>query len=239
MIDTALAHPPIVDRERWTQARDALLPLEKAETRLRDAVAAQRRRLPMTEVDNYTFIGPDAPLTFLDLFAGRSQLIVHHFMFEPTWEQGCAFCSDDADNAVPHLAHFGPYDINFVRISRAPVDKLTAYSARMGWTVPWVSAQECTFNQDWGWTRPGGGEVSGFSVYLQLDGRPYLTYRTKARGAESMSSIAGHLDMTPYGRQEAWQDVPPGWPQDDTFAKTKRHDEYAPQSSPLQPYKEP
>jgi len=226
MIDTALAHPPIVDRERWTQARNALLPLEKAETHLRDAVAAQRRRLPMTEVDNYAFTGPDGPLNFLDLFAGRSQLIVHHFMFEPAWEHGCAFCSDDADNAVPHLAHFGPYDISFVRISRAPVEKLTAYSARMGWTVPWVSAQDCTFNQDWGWTRPGGGEVSGFSVYLQLDGKPYLTYRTEARGVEPMSSIAGHLDLTPYGRQESWQDVPPGWPQDDTFTKIKRHDEY-------------
>ncbi|GGR20107.1 DUF899 domain-containing protein [Deinococcus ruber] len=236
MIDTALAHPPIVSREQWTQARDALLPLEKAETRLRDAVAAQRRRLPMTEVANYTFMGKDGPLSFLDLFAGRSQLIVHHFMFEPAWEQGCVFCSDDADNAVPHLSHFGPYDISFVRLSRAPIEKLTAYSARMGWSVPWVSAHDCTFNQDWGWTRPGGGEVSGFSVYLQLDGRPYLTYRTEARGTEPMSSIAAHLDITPYGRQETWQDVPTGWPHHDTFTRTKRHDEYdSPQLAVPQP----
>uniref|UniRef100_UPI0028699079 DUF899 family protein n=1 Tax=Deinococcus sp. TaxID=47478 RepID=UPI0028699079 len=203
MIDTAAAHPPIVNRAAWTAARDALLPLEKAGTRLRDAIAAQRRRLPMTPLENYTFVGRDGPVTLIELFADRSQLIVHHFMFDPAWSQGCAFCSDDADNTVPHLAHFGPYDISFVRISRAPSEKLQAYSGRMGWTVPWVSAHDNTFYQDWGWTRPGGGEVSGFSVYLLHGGMPYLTYRTEARGIELMSSIAGHLDITPYGRQEA------------------------------------
>lgn len=226
MIDTSAAHPPIVDREAWQQARNALLPLEKAETRLRDAVAAQRRRLPMTEVENETFQGEGGPVTLLDLFAGRSQLILHHFMFDPAWDQGCPFCSDDADNSVPHLAHLGPYDISFARVSRAPVEKLMAYSRRMGWTVPWVSSHDTTFNQAWGWTRPGGGEVSGFSVYLQLEGRPYLTYRTEARGVESLSSLAGHLDLTPYGRQEFWQDVPAGWPQAEPFTKTRRHDEY-------------
>ncbi|WP_309573483.1 DUF899 family protein, partial [Deinococcus sp.] len=226
MIDTTLAHPTIVDRDAWTAARAALPPLEKAETRLRDAIAAQRRRLPMTPVEDYTFTGEHGPVTLSGLFAGRSQLIVHHFMFDPAWSQGCAFCSDDADNAVPHLAHFGPYDIAFSRISRAPIEKLLAYSARMGWTVPWVSAHDTTFNEDWGWTRPGGGEVSGFSVYLLHGGMPYLTYRTEARGIELMSSIAGHLDITPYGRQEAWENSPPGWPQDSTFTKIKRHDEY-------------
>lgn len=226
MIDTTPAHPPVVDRAAWTAARAALLPLEKAGTRLHDAIAAQRRRLPMTPVQNYSFTGERGPVTLTDLFAGRSQLILHHFMFEPQWSQGCAFCSDDADNAVPHLAHLGPYDISFVRISRAPVEKLLAYSARMGWTVPWVSSGGTTFGDDWGWTRPGGGEVSGFSVYLLHSGVPHLTYRTDGRGVELMSSIAGHLDITPYGRQEAWEDSPPGWPQDGTFTKTRRHDEY-------------
>lgn len=225
MIDTTKAHPPIVDRETWQTARENLLGLEKVETRLRDAIAASRRRLPMTEVANYRLEGLDGPVTFIDLFAGRSQLIVHHFMFDPTWDQGCAFCSDDADNCVPHLAHFQPYDISFVRISRAPIGKLLAYSKRMGWSVPWFSSHDCTFNQDWGWTVQGG-EVSGFSVYLQMEGKPYLTYQTKARGVELMSSIAGHLDIAPYGRQEKWQEVPPGWPQDDTFTKLRRHDEY-------------
>lgn len=226
MIDTRAAHPPIVDRSAWLQAREALLPLEKVETRLHDAVAAQRRRLPMTPVDNYTFMGHSGPVTLIDLFAGRSQLIVHHFMFDPVWDQGCPFCSDDADNAVPHLAHLGPYDVSLVRISRAPIEKLQAYTARMGWTVPWVSAHDTSYNQDWHWTDPEHGEVSGFSVYLQVNGVPYLTYETRERGTELMSSIAGHLDITPYGRQETWQDVPVGWPQDSVFTKIKRHDEY-------------
>jgi predicted dithiol-disulfide oxidoreductase (DUF899 family) len=168
----------------------------------------------------------DGPMTFIDLFAGRSQLIVHHFMFDPNWHQGCAFCSDDADNGVPHLAHFRPYDISFVRISRAPIDKLLAYSERMGWSVPWFSSHDCTFNQEWGWTIPNGGEAAGFSVYIQVEGKPYLTYVTKDRGVELFSSIAGHLDITPYGRQEKWQAVPLGWRQDDTFTKIRRHDEY-------------
>ncbi len=226
MIDTSKAHPPIVTRETWNDARNALLPLEKAETRLRDAVAVQRRRLPMTEVENYTFTGEDGPTTLLELFAGRSQLILHHFMFDPAWEQGCPFCSDDADNCVPHLAHFGPYDISFTRVSRAPIEKLLAYSERMGWNVPWVSSYDCTFNQDWGWTGPDGGEGSGFSVYLQLNEKPYLTYLTRNRGVELLSSIAGHLDIAPYGRQEFWQEVPAGWPQADAFSKIRRHDEY-------------
>ncbi|GHF46893.1 putative dithiol-disulfide oxidoreductase (DUF899 family) [Deinococcus metalli] len=235
LIDTMAAHPPIVDRGAWTAARDALLPLEKAETRLRDAIAAQRRRLPMTPVEDYTFTGEHGPVTLSGLFAGRSQLIVHHFMFEPHWTQGCVSCSDDADNAIPHPSHLAPYDITLVRISRAPIGALLAYSARMGWSVPWVSVQDTTFNEDWGWTKPGGGEVPGFSVYLRHGGRPYLTYRTVGRGAELLSSIAGHLDITPYGRQEAWEDSPPGWPRDDTFSKIRRHDEYPPLPQTTQP----
>lgn len=226
MIDTRTAHPPIVDRAAWTQARQALLPLEKAATRLNDAVAAQRRRLPMTPVENYTFVGTHGPVTLAELFAGRSQLIVHHFMFDPSWDQGCAFCSDDADNAIPHLAHFGPYDITLVRVSRAPIEKLQRYSTRMGWTVPWVSAFDTTYNQDWQWTNSDGGEVSGFSVYLHLDGVTYQTYETRGRGIEILSSIAGHLDIAPYGRQEKWQDVPAGWPQEEVFTQIRRHDEY-------------
>lgn len=226
MIDTTTAHPPVVDREDWHAARDGLLGLEKVATHLQDSIAAARRRLPMTEVENYTFQGENGPVTLMDLFNNRSQLIVHHFMFDPSWAQGCAACSDDADNAVPHLAHFQPYDISFVRISRAPLDKLLAYSRRMDWAVPWFSAHENTFNQDWGWTKPGGGEVSGFSVYLQLRGKPYLTYQARARGIEIFSSIAGYLDVAPYGRQESWQEVPPNWPQEEVFTKLRRHDEY-------------
>ncbi len=226
MIDTTKAHPPVVDRATWEEKRSELLPKEKEATRLLDALAAQRRRLPMTEVPNYTLTGEDGPVGFIDLFAGRSQLVVHHFMFHPDWAAGCPSCSDDADNAVPHLAHLGPYDLSLVRVSRAPTEKLLAYSGRMGWAVPWYSSFESTFNQDWGWTDPQGGEAPGFSVYLQLGGKPYLTYRTQGRGVEGLSSIAGYLDVAPYGRQERWQDVPEGWPQADVFTKVRRHDEY-------------
>ncbi len=226
MIDTTTAHPPIVDRATWEEKRSELLPREKEGTKLLDALAAQRRRLPMTEVPNYTLKGEDGPVRFIDLFAGRSQLVIHHFMFHPDWAAGCPSCSDDADNAVPHLAHLGPYDLSLVRVSRAPIEKLLAYSERMGWAVPWYSSLESTFNQDWGWTDAQGGEAPGFSVYLQLNSRPYLTYRTQGRGVESLSSIAGYLDVVPYGRQERWQDVPEGWPQTDVFTKVRRHDEY-------------
>jgi predicted dithiol-disulfide oxidoreductase (DUF899 family) len=227
LIDTTQAHPPIVDRDTWNESRRALLSLEKAHTRLGDAIAAQRRRLPMTPMDDYTFQSETGPRTLLELFAGRSQLILHHFMFDPAWDQGCKFCSDDADNSIPHLAHLGPYDISLVRVSRAPIEKLLAYNQRMGWNVPWVSSFENTFSQDWGWTG-NNGESAGFSVYLQLNGKVYLTYVAKERGVESLSSIAGHLDITPYGRQESWQEVPPGWPQGEAFTKTQRHDEYEP-----------
>lgn len=226
MIDTTKAHPPIVDRATWEEKRDELLPKEKEATKLLDEVAAQRRRLPMTEMPNYTLMGKDGPVTFIDLFGGRSQLIIHHFMFQPGWDAGCPSCSDDADNAIPHLAHVGPYDLSLARVSRAPIDKLLAYSKRMGWDVPWYSSLDSTFNQDWGWTNAQGREAPGFSAYLQLDGRPYLTYRAQARGVEILSSIAGHLDIAPYGRQERWQDVPEGWPQGDVFTKVRRHDEY-------------
>ncbi len=226
MIDTTKAHPPIVDRATWEEKRNELLPKEKEATKLLDAVAAQRRRLPMTEMPNYTFMGKDGPVEFIDLFEGRSQLIIHHFMFQPDWDAGCPSCSDDADNAIPHPAHFGPYDLSLVRVSRAPIEKLLVYSKRMGWDVPWYSSLDSTFNQDWGWTNHQGNEAPGFSVYLQLNGQPYLTYRTQGRGVEILSSIAGHLDVAPYGRQEGWQDVPGGWPQGDVFTKIRRHDEY-------------
>jgi predicted dithiol-disulfide oxidoreductase (DUF899 family) len=226
MIDTTKAHPPIVDFTTWQKSREELLSLEKIATRLTDTIGAARRRLPMTEIKNYTFMGKDKEINFTDLFAGRSQLIVHHFMFDPNWNQGCVACSDDADNCTPHLAHLAPYDISFVRISRASIEKLLAYNKRMGWSVPWVSSHDCSFNQDYGWTNEQGGEVSGFSAYLQLNGKPYLTYLTKGRGIELMSSIAGLLDITPYGRQEKWQEVPSGFPQEDTFSKLRRHDEY-------------
>ncbi|GGL72212.1 hypothetical protein GCM10010840_07900 [Deinococcus aerolatus] len=207
------AHPPIVDRASWQRRRDAILNLEKAATRLSDSIATQRRFLPMTEVENYVFMGEDGPITLTDLFGGRPQLIVHHFMFQPEWERGCPACTYGADNSKLHLPTLHAADISFVRISRAPIEKLQAYGQEKGWDVPWYSSFSNTFNRDWGWTGEDGGERPGYSAFLMVDGRPYLTYSTSGRGVENLIGIYGYLDIVPYGRQEAWQDVPEGWPQ--------------------------
>lgn len=219
-----MAQPQIVDRASWQQAADEQLAREKELTRLGDQVSAARRRLPMTPVQNYIFAGPDGPVTLLDLFGDAEQLIIQHFMFDSDWDAGCPTCSNLADS-LPHTAHFAPYGIRFVRISRAPVEKLTAYSERMGWREPWVSAGETSYNDDWGWTRDGG-EVPGVSFLLKVGEQAYLTYSTTGRGVEPFSSEAGYLDRTIYGRQETWEDSPAGWPQTEAFSRTRRHDEY-------------
>lgn len=224
MIDTTAAHPDVVSREEWEARRSDVLAAEKAQTKALDRLNARRRRLPMTPMDNYRFDGANGPVTLLDLFNGRPQLIVQNFMFDPDWDAGCPSCSNLADSA-PHLSHFGPYDVAIARISRAPIDKITAYNARMGWDAPWVSSLNSTYNQDWGWTADDG-EVPGVSCYLQLDGQPYLTYSTSGRGVEPLSSQVGYLDSTVYGRQESWEDSPAGWPQTNPYQKTRRHDEY-------------
>ena len=217
-------YPDLVDRSTWEQARADLLTEEKAETRARDKVSAQRRRLPMMPVDNYVFEGADGPVTLAQLFEGRSQLIVQNFMFDPEWDEGCPSCSNLADN-VPHLAHLWAHDITFARISRAPIEKLLAYSERMGWSAPWVSSFACSYNQDFGWTQPDG-EVPGVSVYLRRKDDVFLTYSTTGRGVEPLSGLVGYLDISPYGRQEEWEDSPDGWPQLPAFTVGKRHDEY-------------
>jgi len=219
------AHPPVVSRDEWQTRRDSLMAEEKQLTRQSDEVNASRRALPMTPVENYTFEGADGPVSLIDLFGDRSQLIVQNFMFHPDWDAGCPSCSNLADN-VPHLSHFGPYDVSFARISRAPIDRIAAYSTRMGWSAPWVSAFNSSYNQDWGWTQLDGSEVPGVSFYLRVDDRPYLTYVTDGRGVEPLSAMAGYLDRTIYGRQEAWESSPTGWPQDEPYRRNRRHDEY-------------
>lgn len=224
---TTYALPPVVSRPEWEAARQDLLQQEKALTKQADAVAAARRRLPMVEITKeYTFTGPDGERSFPDLFAGHRQLIVHHFMFDPEWDEGCPSCSNLADS-FPHLAHLHARDIAVVRISRAPYPKLAAYNARLGWDVPWFSSFGSDFNRNFGYT-DDNGEMPGTSVFLRDDatGRIFQTYTTTGRGVESQSSEAGYLDITPYGRQEDWEDSPTGWPQRPAFSWTRRHDEY-------------
>jgi len=211
------ALPPIVTREEWQVARDALLVKEKAHTRAKDALSAERRRLPMVEVDaSYPFDGPEGERTLLDLFDGHRQLIVQHFMFHPDWDKGCPGCTASV-NDIGTVTPLHDKDIAFVLVSRAPLEKLLAYREQMGWDFPWYSSGRSTFNQDFHVTAEDGGESPGLSVFLRDGDRVYHTYQTGGRGVEPVIVTFGFLDMTPYGRQEDWEDSPAGWPQQPTY----------------------
>lgn len=217
--------PKIVSPDEWQAAREKLLVKEKALTRERDALAAERRRLPMVPIEkDYTFEGPDGPVSLLDLFEGRSQLIVYHFMFAPEWDEGCVGCSMVADN-VGHITHLNARDTSFTMVSRAPLPKLEAYRTRLGWDLPWISSFGSDFNVDMGVT-VDGDELSIFSAFLREGDEIYRTWYTGDRGVESMMSTFALLDMTPLGRQEAWEQSPEGWPQTPPFEWWHRHDAY-------------
>jgi predicted dithiol-disulfide oxidoreductase (DUF899 family) len=225
--------PPVVSQPEWEAAREALLVKEKEATRARDALAAERRRLPRVRIDKeYFFEGPEGAASLLDLFAGRRQLIVYHFMFGPSQNEGCDGCSMFVDN-VGHLAHLHARDTSFVLVSRAPLAKIKPYKKRMGWTVPWYSSSRSDFNVDFGVSpespRPGDyqdGEMFGLSVFLRDDDEVYRTYFTSLRGVEALGSNWTFLDLTPFGRQEDWEDSPAGYPQTPRYEWWRRHDEY-------------
>ena len=214
--------PPIVDEAIWQSALEDLRAEEKKLTRALDALNAKRRRLPMIAVPSYTFEGSEGKTTLLDLFDGRSQLIVYHFMFGPDDESGCSGCSWVTD-AMSHPAHLNARDISMVLVSRAPLKKLLAYRERMGWDLPWYSSQGTDFNVDMGATIDDE-ENHMTSVFLRDGDNIYRTYYTDNRGVEHLGSHWTYLDLTPYGRQEAWEDSPQGWPQGGIW--TRRHDEY-------------
>jgi predicted dithiol-disulfide oxidoreductase (DUF899 family) len=221
--------PTIVSRAEWRKARNKLLVKEKAETRRRDALAAERRRLPMVRVDkDYIFTGSKGKLRLQDLFEGRRQLILYHFMFAPGVEgwptAGCPGCSMVVDN-VGHLAHLHARDTSFVLVSRAPLAKIKAYQKRMGWKVPWFSSADSDFNVDFGVTTKEG-ETFGLSVFLRDGDEVFHTYFTAGRGVEALGSSWTFLDLTPFGRQEDWEDTPAGRPQTAPYQWWRRHDEY-------------
>ncbi|MCA8863983.1 MULTISPECIES: DUF899 domain-containing protein [unclassified Halomonas] len=225
MATTKQPLPSIVSSEEWKFALDQLLIKEKALTRARDALSAERRKLPMVKVDkNYEFHGDEGPISFLELFAGRRQLIVYHFMYAPEWKAGCDGCSWVAD-AMTHPAHLHARDTSLVMVSRAPLEKIQQYKTRMGWTIPWYSSFESDFNYDFGVTT-AEGERHGASVFLREGDDIYRTYFTGARGVEYLGSFWTYLDLTPYGRQETWEDSPEGWPQTKPYEWNRRHDEY-------------
>lgn len=218
--------PKIVSAQTWQSEINKLRTKEKQLTRQTDAVSALRRQLPMVKITkDYLFQSDQGDVCLLDLFAKHKQLIVYHFMFDPDWEAGCDGCSWVAD-AMPHLAHLHARDTSLVMISRAPLKKLQAYKKRMGWDLPWVSSTNTDFNQDFGAT-VDGEDHHGVSVFLRDNDVIYRTYYTGARGVEHLGSHWTYLDITPYGRQETWEDSPDGWPKTEPYKWIRRHDEYS------------
>jgi predicted dithiol-disulfide oxidoreductase (DUF899 family) len=215
--------PDIVTRQEWLEARKALLAKEKALTRERDALNAERRRMPMVKVEkNYVFAGPDGEASLLDLFDGHLQLILGHFMFDPEWKDGCPSCSAGADEMSEGLReHLAARDTALAYVSRAPIEKIEDYKARRGWTFPWYSSYGTDFNYDFNVTmdpavkppiynfRPyegEPGEMPGTSFFLRDGDEVFHTNSTYARGAEMTGGSYYFLDLTAMGRQEDWEE---------------------------------
>lgn len=217
--------PPVVSPQEWAAAREELLVKEKAHTRARDALAAERRRMPRMAVEkDYRFEGPDGPVSLLDLFAGRRQLVVYRAFFEPGvrgWpERGCTGCSFMADQ-VSHLAHLNARDTTLVYVSRAPQADIRRLQAEMGWEhIPWF-----TITDDFDWDF-GVGEWHGTNAFLREGDDIFRTYFVDARGDEAMGTTWSFLDITAFGRQEEWEDAPEGTPQTPPYGWWKYHDRY-------------
>jgi predicted dithiol-disulfide oxidoreductase (DUF899 family) len=214
--------PRIVTQDEWLVERKELLAEEKELTRRRDALSAHRRELPMVEMEKeYRFEGPDGEATLLDLFDGRRQLIVGHFMFDPSWEDGCPSCSAGVDEVSKGLLeHLAVRDTSLAYVSRAPIEKIERYKAKKGWSIRWYSSYGSDFNYDFQVTldssvrpteynyRPAAieGEMPGLSCFLRVDDRVFHTYSTFARGAEMLGGSYYWLDLTALGRQEEWEE---------------------------------
>jgi predicted dithiol-disulfide oxidoreductase (DUF899 family) len=217
--------PPIVSRQEWDAAWEKLLVKEKELTRARDALAAERRRMPRLAVEkDYRFEGPDGPASLLDLFAGRRQLIVYRFFYEPGvngWpEHGCPGCSFLADQ-VAHLAHLNAKDTTLVFVSRAPQADIVRWKARMGWQqIPWYTLTD-DFDADF-----GVDEWHGTNAFLREGDEIFRTYFINNRGDEAMGTTWSYLDITALGRQEEWEDSPDGYPQTPPYQWWNLHDQY-------------
>jgi predicted dithiol-disulfide oxidoreductase (DUF899 family) len=216
--------PPIVSPREWMSAREKLLEKEKEMTRARDALAAERRRMPRMAVEkDYRFDGPNGQVGLLDLFEGRRQLIVYRFFFEPGvagWpERGCGGCSFLADQ-VAHLAHLNARDTTLAFVSRAPQPDIERWKARMGWEIPWYSITD-DFDADF-----DVDEWHGTNAFLRDGDRIFRTYFVNSRGDEAMGGTWSYLDITALGRQEEWEDSPEGYPQTRPYQWWSLHDEY-------------
>ena len=243
MSNEELAHPQIVSRDEWLLARKAHLAREKEVTKERDRLHAERRRLPMVRIEKqYAFDGIEGKSSLLDLFGGRRQLMIYHFMFDPDWDEGCPACTSFI-NQLGSIKDLNDRDVSFLLISRAPLPKLEKYRARKGWKYPWVSSFGTDFNYDFHVTQDEKvaplahnyrdqaelearaeeepyymkGEQHGMSVFLRVGDKVFHTYSAYARGTEPTINSYNFLDMTPYARQEDWEDSPAGWPQKPTY----------------------
>lgn len=239
--------PQTVSRDEWLTARLKLLVQEKEVMRAQDAVTARRRELPMVRIDKeYTFESSAGKARFSDLFEGRHQLLVYHFMFDPSWDEGCPSCSFAVDN-VGRLEHLHASDTMFVLVSRAPLGKIEKWQARMGWTIPWYSSAGSDFNYDFHVTndesvapveynykdketleREGlgyamNGDAQAMSVFVREEDTVFHTYSTYGRGAEVMLSTYHYLDLTPRGRQRYVTE----FPYHDTYDGGAGHSQHA------------
>ena len=216
--------PEVVTPEEWEAAREELLVEEKKVTRAKDALAARRRRMPRTAVEkHYRFEGPDGPSSLLDLFDGRSQLVVYRFFYEEGvggWpDAGCTGCSFMADQ-VGHLAHLNARDTTLVHVSRAPQENIKRLRAKMGWEIPWFTITD-DFDGD-----HGVGEWHGTNAFFRDGDDIFRTYFVNNRGDEALGTPWSYLDLTALGRQEEWEDSPAGYPQTKPYEWWHRHDEY-------------
>jgi len=206
-----MAKPEIVSAAEWQQARNELLAAEKQATRTLDALAARRRRLPMVKFSNsYVFDTPDGPKTLADLFDGRDQLAVYQFM-DLGPDRFCPGCTGFTKN-VTDLDDLAGAGVTWVTVSNMPLAQIQAYKATMGWTLPFVSSHGTSFAADCG---ADGGFM--LSVFLRDGTDVYRTYSTTARGVDRVLFVHNILDLCPYGRQEDWEESPPGWPQHPTY----------------------
>jgi predicted dithiol-disulfide oxidoreductase (DUF899 family) len=225
--------PEVVSADQWEAAQNGLRAKEKELTRRSDELAAERRRLPRAKVEkDYEFEGAHGKVALPDLFEGRRQLVLYHFMFGPSQDAGCDGCCMFIDQ-VCHPAHLHARDVTFAITSRAGFEKLEPFRRRMGWQHPWYSWGGGGFGVDFG-TSPAepeegayqDGEGFGLSVFLREGGDVYRTYFTKSRGVEAIGPVWTFLDRAPFGRQETWEDSPAGYPQGEPYAWWRRHDEY-------------
>jgi predicted dithiol-disulfide oxidoreductase (DUF899 family) len=206
------AKPDIVPAQAWQEARDELLKAEKEATRALDALAARRRRLPMVKFGTYTFDAPTGPRTLADLFEGLDQLVVYQFM-DLGPDRFCPGCTGFTKN-VTDLEDLAESGVSWATVSNMPLAQIEGYKAEMGWTLPFVSSHGTSFSADC-----GADEGDGFmlSVFLRDGTDVYRTYSTRARGVDRVLFVHNILDLCPYGRQQDWEDSPPGWPQHPTY----------------------